>query len=480
MRFTWLQKKLNSAKNGLVIQHLDTAVHNCKIEKEPFQHIVIDNAFPEKFNKEISLEFEKVKSRGLSNVPLDPKRFSTLGKYDAFSWALPPDERNPLFFFYSKELRDYFANLFQIECTNDVSAGMHHHEIQSKSGWVHNDYTAVSFKNKVTDEMNPWYMDCPHQTDVPLPGAHIGVRAIAILYYFTDKVWQEGDGGETGLYLNENTSSLIKKVAPINNRLLAFEVNPKSFHAFLSNLKYERNSIVMWFHQKPSLSIERFKMPYSKWKRKPVILLTGATGKLGSLFTRMYSPYYDIIGVARKKPDSTEGYCDFIAGDITTDYKKIISEILSRHNKIDVLINNAYIHIPEPLLEKDNETMKLEFETNLFAPINLIKEIFTTFWKTEGKEKNTANRRCIVNISSGASKDFIFDARNLGVYSATKASLNMVTKQLSAELGQHGIRVNAVTPGFFENEEYIRLVSKNIALQIEGTMNGEVTNLKED
>ena len=50
----------------------------------------------------------------------------------------------------------------------------------------------------------------------------------------------------------------MHKVEPLNNRLLAFEISPKSWHAFASNIKNHRNALVMWFHSTPDYMLKRY------------------------------------------------------------------------------------------------------------------------------------------------------------------------------------------------------------------------------
>jgi len=78
-----------------------------------------------------------------------------------------------------------------------------------------------------------------------------------MLYYFNNKnTLQEGDGGGTGVFRTYDMNSLVKEVKPINNRLFAFEISPKSYHGFIG-AKFDRSAMVSWFHSSPSYMVKR-------------------------------------------------------------------------------------------------------------------------------------------------------------------------------------------------------------------------------
>jgi hypothetical protein len=122
----------------------------------------------------------------------------------------------------------------------------HHHPPGDRTGFVHHDFADKQFlpesllPNKVISG------------EVPKGDNTITRRRIiSILIYLNNPPWQEGDGGETGIYTAEK-QTLLKKVPPINNTLFAFHISPKSMHAFQGNNK-PRNSIVQWFHIPPEM-----------------------------------------------------------------------------------------------------------------------------------------------------------------------------------------------------------------------------------
>lgn len=105
---------------------------------------------------------------------------------------------------------------------------------------------------------------------------------------------------------------------------------------------------------------------------------------------------------------------------------------------LDVLVNNAGISTPKPITDISLEDFSQVFETNVRAPLFLIKELCPALSMRQG---------CVVNVSSVITKK---GAVNASLYSATKGSINALTKSLALELAPRNIRVNAVAPGLIE------------------------------
>ena len=97
-------------------------------------------------------------------------------------------------------------------------------------------------------------------------------RINAILYL--NPGWQEGWGGEFGLY-DETGDKLIKKIAPIHNRLVIFDTNDKSFHGLPDPLNFPdghaRRSIILYYYTKDKRPRDQVTVdkPHSAlWKKK--------------------------------------------------------------------------------------------------------------------------------------------------------------------------------------------------------------------
>jgi len=158
---------------------------------------------------------------------------------------------------HSPGWKELFSELFDTHLENDIVVSLHHHKPGSPSGAPHNDYIGCWFvDDPLKNGMNPWFHQCTHPTnEQPHPDAYKKIRAIALIYYLSHEPWQEGIGGETGIYTSEDHESLYKKVEPVNNRLFAFHISPRSYHGFMKNHVRERNSIIQWFFQTPEIAL---------------------------------------------------------------------------------------------------------------------------------------------------------------------------------------------------------------------------------
>ncbi len=176
---------------------------------------------------------------------------------------------------------------------------------------------------------------------------------------------------------------------------------------------------------------------------KKIVLLTGSPGRLGSAFCEKYYEDYFIIGVARNRLANFAH--EFIQGDICFEAEKIVSKVLTKHKKIDVLINNAATYHIKPLDELEASDMLETFLTNVVAPHNLARQILNKFWRTRF-EKNREFNRGIINVSSISATN-VYPGQ--GAYAASKAALNMLGEHMSREFAQFGIRVNTLAPTAF-------------------------------
>ena len=108
----------------------------------------------------------------------------------------------------------------------------------------------------------------------------------------------------------------------------------------------------------------------------------------------------------------------------------------SRHGGIDVLVNCAGVFYLTPIDDLDMAAWDRMLAINLRAPVVCIRACLPSMVERGGGS--------IVNIASISA--VVARQANLA-YSASKAALVRVTRDLGLDLAEHGIRVNAITPG---------------------------------
>ena len=174
-----------------------------------------------------------------------------------------------------------------------------------------------------------------------------------------------------------------------------------------------------------------------------VILITGASGGMGSALAELFSNENVLLALqfntnAIKIPES-DSIAHFQANLTNeSEVEKLVSQVISKFGRIDVLINNAGISKSSMSWKTDLETWRETMAINLDAPFFLSKHVIP------GLRTQKSGR--IINISSVvAQTGFI----GTSAYAASKAGLIGLTKTLSKELSSSGITVNALALGYF-------------------------------
>jgi NAD(P)-dependent dehydrogenase (short-subunit alcohol dehydrogenase family) len=129
-------------------------------------------------------------------------------------------------------------------------------------------------------------------------------------------------------------------------------------------------------------------------------------------------------------------------GDVTnaSDIGEVVETAVAEHGRLDVLVNNAGIGRVAPLGQIEAADARRIWEVNVLGPTLLTQAALPHLLAGHGS---------IVNISStfGAKP-----APRLSQYGASKAAIEQLTRSWALELGERGVRVNAVAPGPTESE----------------------------
>jgi NAD(P)-dependent dehydrogenase (short-subunit alcohol dehydrogenase family) len=132
---------------------------------------------------------------------------------------------------------------------------------------------------------------------------------------------------------------------------------------------------------------------------------------------------------------------NYIANDVTElgKLEQLVTEIESKHGPIDILVNNAGINMKKPSLEVSDEEFQRIISTNLNAVFSLTRIV------AQGMVQRKSGS--IIMISSMAA---YYGLDRVAAYSASKHGVEGLVKVFSAEWARHGVRVNAIAPGFIE------------------------------
>jgi 3-oxoacyl-[acyl-carrier protein] reductase len=131
-----------------------------------------------------------------------------------------------------------------------------------------------------------------------------------------------------------------------------------------------------------------------------------------------------------------------VAGSVakSADVKKLFAEATKAFGKVDVLVNNAGVFAFQPLDDVTEDEYRRQFDTNVLGTLLTNQEAARAFGDKGGS---------IINVSSVVSSNALPYA---SIYSATKAAVDSITRNLALELASRKIRVNSVNPGPTETE----------------------------
>ena len=183
-----------------------------------------------------------------------------------------------------------------------------------------------------------------------------------------------------------------------------------------------------------------------------VAIVTGASSGIGAQTVKLFSSLgAKVIAAARREdrlqelanqyPNVMAVKCDV---GVEADCKNVVDTVINEYGKIDILINNAGISDPIPALEEDLDLFKRVIQIDLISCFHLAQ---LCAQHMETQESGGA----IVNVASihgfvGSSPN------NQPGYTAAKGGLINLTRELALEWARHGIRVNAIAPGYITTE----------------------------
>jgi 3-oxoacyl-[acyl-carrier protein] reductase len=191
------------------------------------------------------------------------------------------------------------------------------------------------------------------------------------------------------------------------------------------------------------------------------ILITGANGGLGQAIARAFlqeSPANLVwLGIRARREQADQlaqtnpDRCFCVPLEVTASdsWQQAVKQILARHQRLDVLVNNAGGHEDALLATMPPDSWRRVLETNLDGVFHGCQSVLPTMISERGGR--------IVNVSSLSA---LLAPAGQANYAAAKAGVVALTQSLAKEVARIGITVNAVCPGFVETEALAQLAGE--------------------
>jgi 2-dehydro-3-deoxy-D-gluconate 5-dehydrogenase len=193
-------------------------------------------------------------------------------------------------------------------------------------------------------------------------------------------------------------------------------------------------------------------MAEAKRFSEKVVLVTGASRGIGeSIGLAFASQGAKVIAVARSsmdQPQFTPQNFDFGNAD-QKQIRELVDQIIAKHGRIDVLVNNAGIIRRAPAVDFSQQDWDDVMRVNLTSPFFLTQAV-AKWWLDKGRSTSPPDARLkIVNIASLLSFQ---GGITVPAYAASKHGIAGITKALANEWAKERINVNAIAPGYISTE----------------------------
>jgi NAD(P)-dependent dehydrogenase (short-subunit alcohol dehydrogenase family) len=186
-----------------------------------------------------------------------------------------------------------------------------------------------------------------------------------------------------------------------------------------------------------------------------VAVVIGGTGELcGAIAEGLASAGAEVVLVGRnaekakarlEKIAAGGGRGWFHSAEATSkaELKGLLDAVLTKSGRVDIVINGAGINSPTPFLEITEEEFDRIIRVNLKGVV-LGCQVFGGHMVGLGQEGS------IINLGSVSG---VLPLSRVFTYSASKAAVHNLTKNLAREWAPHRVRVNTLIPGFFPAEQ---------------------------
>src|ERR1017187_9464797 len=144
------------------------------------------------------------------------------------------------------------------------------------------------------------------------------------------------------------------------------------------------------------------------------------------------------------------GKAEFFSCDTTSKsgLQQLLADVLKKFGRVDILVNGAGVNSPTPFFDIPEEEFDKIITVNLKGLV-LSCQIFGKYMVEKGSGS-------IINVGSASG---LTPLSRVFTYSASKAAVHNLSKNLAREWAARGVRVNILVPGFFPAEQNRKVLS---------------------
>jgi len=198
-------------------------------------------------------------------------------------------------------------------------------------------------------------------------------------------------------------------------------------------------------------------------------VVIGGTGVLcGEMALGLAKAGAEVAVVGRSEEKGAERLCEidaaggrgfFVAADVASreSLSSLLETVTERCRKVDILVNGAGVNSPTPLLDIEDEEFARILDINLGAILRSC-QIF-------GKHMLEQGGGSIINVGSISG---LGPLSRVFTYSASKAAVHNLSKNLAREWAEQEVRVNTIVPGFFPAEQNRKVLTEDRVAAIMG------------
>jgi 3-oxoacyl-[acyl-carrier protein] reductase len=207
-----------------------------------------------------------------------------------------------------------------------------------------------------------------------------------------------------------------------------------------------------------------------KLKDQVAIVTAGAGAGIGQAVVRRFAAEGAQVVISDAHPKrpldlaqelSKEHGREFLGVQVDATNKaqvdSMVQMTIDKYGRVDILVNNAGINKLEPAWEMSAETWDFVMRTN----------VYSTFYATRAVLPHMIKQKSGKVVSLASVAGWIGSTDGEAHYCAAKAAVMGYTRAVAAEVGKHGVRVNAIAPGLIYNEFLRRIYPDEMFRSVE-------------